>query len=151
MILLSLVARLASPIFVPLSTRLQFQIGWRAALGMVALLLLMVTVPLHASVLRRRPAGLGLMPDSRPYAAMPEQAARLLVHGPKPGGVVRRVAFWLLMTAVVLAASVLVAAVVHFVPFLIAQGHVTAYAAGLAGLTGVLQLPNRLVLAPLGR
>ena len=52
---LTLVAALASFIFLPLSQALIDAHGWRDALVILALVLGAITIPLHALVLRRRP------------------------------------------------------------------------------------------------
>jgi hypothetical protein len=68
-----------------------------------------------------------------------------------PRIVVRSLAFWLLTAAFVLGSGVSVAVGVHFIPFLRELGHPAATAAGLAGAIGLMQLPGRVVFAPLGR
>jgi len=54
---------LASVVFVPLTERLVRELGWRPALVVLAVILGLVTIPLHGLVLRRRPADVGLLPD----------------------------------------------------------------------------------------
>ncbi|MBZ0282887.1 MAG: MFS transporter [Anaerolineae bacterium] len=54
---------LASVVFVPLTERLVRELGWRPALMVLAVILALVTIPLHGLVLRRRPADVGLLPD----------------------------------------------------------------------------------------
>src|SRR5215831_4645136 len=71
---LTLVAGLASTIFLPLASWLVEGRGWRAALGIFAVMLAVLTVPLHAFVLRRRPADYGLVEDGE--APRPEEPGR---------------------------------------------------------------------------
>ena len=52
---LTLVAALASFIFLPLSQALIDAHGWRDALVVLAVILAAITIPLHALVLRRAP------------------------------------------------------------------------------------------------
>jgi len=149
--LLTLVAGLASTIFVPLSTWLLGQLGWRSALAVLAATLLLVTVPLHALVLRRRPQDLGLALDGdlihQPSAGSPQPST-----SSRPArAVLRSAPFWLLTTAFMLSSGVSVAAGVHFIPYLLGQSHTAAFAAGLAGLIGLMQLPGRLLYDPLGQ
>jgi len=150
MTLLTLVAGLASTIFVPLASGLLERLGWRSALAVLALMLLVFTAPLHALVLRRRPEDLGLAPDGakspHPAHHSPAQTAHQA-----PVGVARSASFWLLTAAFVLGSGVSVAAGVHFIPYLLEQGHPAAVAASLAGAIGLMQLPGRIVFAPLGR
>jgi MFS family permease len=148
MTLLTLVAGLASTIFVPLATRLLERLGWRPALAVLALVLLVVTVPLHALVLRRRPEDLGLTPDGQ---ALAERVGTRHAVPERPPQVARSPSFWLLTAAFVLSSGVSVAAGVHFIPYLREQGHSAALAASLAGAVGLMQLPGRVVFAPLGR
>lgn len=150
MTFLTLVAGLASTIFVPLATGLLVRLGWRPALTVLALLLAVVTVPLHALVLRRRPEDLGLAPDGEAAARLvhPTQAQAALAS---PLAIIRSPSFWFLTLAFVLGSGVSVAAGVHFIPYLLEQGHSAALAASLAGAIGLMQLPGRIVFAPLGR
>jgi hypothetical protein len=78
MTLLILVAALTRTNIVPLTIGLLVRLGWRPALTGLALVLLAITVPLHALVLRRRPEDLGLAPDGD----VAHQLAHSLRHGP---------------------------------------------------------------------
>jgi len=60
---LTFVAGFASVIFIPLAGQLLEAHGWRVAVRWLAAILAVGTIPLHALVLRRRPADLGLQPD----------------------------------------------------------------------------------------
>src|SRR5690242_18951054 len=61
--LLTFIAGFASVIYIALAGWLVQVQGWRAALVTLAVLLAVATVPLHALLLRRRPADLGLLVD----------------------------------------------------------------------------------------
>lgn len=148
MTLLTLVAGLASTLFVPLATALLERLGWRPALVVLALVLLVVTVPLHALVLRRRPEDLGLTVDGVAPAQPVMPGPALAAHPPRLLG---SASFWLITAAFVIGSGVSVAAGVHFIPYLREQGHSAALAASLAGAIGLMQLPGRVVFAPLGR
>jgi MFS family permease len=54
-LIITLVAGLASTIFIPLETYLVASLGWRQALIVLAGILALVTIPLHALVLRHKP------------------------------------------------------------------------------------------------
>jgi MFS family permease len=77
---LTLIAALASTIYVPLAAWLVQAQGWRSALVTLALVLGATTIAPHALLLRRRPEDLGLRPDGRPTADGGRPRA------PHPGG-----------------------------------------------------------------
>jgi MFS family permease len=133
---MTLVAALASFIFLPLSQALIDAQGWRAALLVLAVILATVTVPLHAMALR--PAPSLDVPDVA-FAAPSASAGHAL----------RSASFWLLTGAFVLASLATIAMTVHAIPFLLERGHSPAFAAFAVGLIGVAQIPGRLLFAPL--
>ena len=131
---MTLVAALASSIFLPLTQALIDAHGWRDALLILAAVLAAVTIPLHALVLR---------PGTRHIeTGEPSAPAR---------DVFRSTSFWLLSTAFVLASLSTIAMTVFTIPYLLEHGHSPAFAAFALGLIGVSQIPGRLLFAPLGR
>jgi MFS family permease len=130
---MTLVAALASFIFLPLSQALIDAHGWRDALLLLAALLAAVTIPLHALALR--PAA----PATRRAAVQHSTAAVAL----------RALPFWLLASAFVLASLSTISMTVLAIPFLLERGHTPAFAAFAVGLIGVSQIPGRLLFAPL--
>jgi MFS family permease len=163
---LTFIAGFASVIYIPLAGRLVAALGWRQALVVLAALLAVGTVLPHALLLRRRPQDLGLLPDgatTEPAAAVapkpprptgPAERAGRPAPGQPPGVparvALRGAAFWWLTVAFCLNAVGVLAVNVHLVPYLIDRGHAPENAAGVAGLIGVMALPGRLVLTPLG-
>jgi cyanate permease len=140
-------AAFASTIFLPLTAVLVERQGWRSALVILAVLLALVTIPLHAIVLRRRPEDLGLQPDGVAVAvATPTGLAEpsVSVRDALSAG-----AFWWLALAFSLAILVSIARTVHLVPFLVETGYDAALGATAAGLSGAMQAPARIVLGPL--
>ncbi|HLZ73170.1 MAG TPA: MFS transporter [Dehalococcoidia bacterium] len=148
--LLTFMAGFASVIYIPLAGLLVVRQGWRGALVTLAIALAAGTIPLHALVLRRRPQDLGLLPDG----AAPSEGAgdadgslerslpvRTALHG---------AAFWWLMGAFFLNTLGVSALFVHLVPYLTDHGYGKEFAANVTGLVGVMALPGRLVLTPLG-
>lgn len=130
----TLLAGLASTVFVPLATVLVGRHGWRTASALLALGLALVTVPLHAAVV---PAGTG-------------------TPGGHGGGVGVRAAlgrpvFWLLAASFVLGSLVSAGTTVHAVSCLRQRGLGEAEAAGAAGAIGAAQVAARLAYAPLAR
>ena len=129
---MTLVAALASFIFLPLSQTLIDAYGWRDALLVLAVILAVTTVPLHALVLRPAAA-----PTREPAPSAPAGAA------------LRSPPFWLLSGAFVLAALATIAMTVFSIPFLLERGHSPAFAAFAVGLIGVSQIPGRILFARL--
>jgi MFS family permease len=130
---MTLVAALASFVFLPLSQALIDAYGWRDALVVLAGVLAAVTVPLHALFLSAAPRP----PEPRRAASAP--AGAVLRSGP----------FWMLSAAFFLASFAAIAMTVHAIPYLVASGHSAAFAAFAVGLVGVSQIPGRVLFAPL--
>ena len=154
---LTLGGGLASVIFVPLITWLIDQYGWRTALWQLAILLAVTTIPLHALLLRRSPAAVGLYPDGDTPAWLPDEAGAHADGRRKPtmpsisvGVALRNHAFWWLSTAFALSTFSAIALAVHLLPFLTRQGYSAAFAALIASVLGGSQIPGRLIFGPVG-
>jgi MFS family permease len=130
---LTLVAALASFIFLPLSQALIDAHGWRDALVILAVILGIVTIPLHALVLRKAP---DRAVDGRRHAAS-TPARKALRSAP----------FWLLTSAFFLASLTGIAMTVHAIPYLLERGEDPAFAAFAVGLIGISQIPGRVLFA----
>jgi MFS family permease len=148
--LLTFVGGLASVVYIPLASWLVDLYGWRAALLVLAGVLALGTIPIHALLLRRHPADLGLEPDGGPVngatvstTTAPERSYTLPEAMRDPG-------FWWLAAAFILATLATMAMTVHLIPFLMSAGYGRGFAAGTAGAVGLLALPGRLVFTPLG-
>jgi MFS family permease len=128
---MTLVAALASFIFLPTSQALIEAYGWRQALLVLAGILAVVTVPLHGLVLRK--------PDR-------QRAERDSVP---PSEALRTSSFWLLSVAFVAASLATIAMTVHAIPFLLERGYSAAFAAFAVGLIGISQIPGRVLFGPL--
>lgn len=156
--ILTFIAGFASVVFVPLAQWLVQAQGWRAALVTLAVLLAVVTIPLHALVLRRRPADLGLVPDgsvepqsvARGEAAHASLASHAGEEGVPTAVAVRGSAFWWIAIAFGLTTLGAGAISVHLVPYLIDSGYPPGFAASMIGLIGIMALPGRLVFTMLG-
>lgn len=131
---LTLVAALASFIFLPLSQALINAYGWRDALLVLAAILAVITVPLHALALR--PAAPSLKLDASGTSAGARDALRSLP-------------FWLLSLAFLIASLSAVGMLVLAIPFLLERGYSAAFAAFAVGLVGLSQIPGRVLFAPL--
>jgi MFS family permease len=132
---LTLVAALASFIFLPLSQALVDAHGWRDALVVLAVILGAITIPLHALVLRRAPRA-----DAAERSS-PSVPARVAL---------RSSPFWLLSTAFFLGTFTGIAMTVLAIPFLLERGYGAAFAAFAVGLVGLSQIPGRIVFAAIG-
>lgn len=146
---------LASVIFVPLVTWLVQLYGWRSALWILAAVLAITTIPLHALFLRRSPAALGLLPDGESVPApLPVnplgQAPNSHPKSIAVGVALRNRAFWLLSIAFALSNVSAIALAVHLLPYLTQQGYPPAFAALTASVLGGSQIPGRLIFGPLG-
>ena len=139
---LTLVGGLSSPICIPLSGAFVAQVGWRATLVILGLAQLVIALPLHAFLLRRRPEDLGLSPDGEP--ALPIQA-----QAPLPGATLSealgRTAFWMLTAALALEMLGSTIVFVHQVAFMISRGTDAVLAATFSGMLGLASLPGRYV------
>jgi sugar phosphate permease len=133
---LTLVAALASFIFLPLSQALIDAHGWRDALLILAAILAAITIPIHALVLRQAPAPRREIEREAPSASASEA--------------LRSAPFWLLAAAFFLATLTGIAMTVHAVPYLVERGYSAPFAAFAVGLVGFSQIPGRVLFAALG-
>jgi MFS family permease len=174
---LTFIAGFASVIFVPLAGWLVQVQGWRLALVSLALTLALLTIPLHALVLRRRPEDMGLAPDgdAAPTAAgacgnrdagTTVAALSVAPRAPAPAAMsiddiareqsvpaqaaLKSGAFWWMAAAFALTMLAAGALTVHLVPYLIDRGYPASFAASMVGLIGIMALPGRLVFTMLG-
>jgi sugar phosphate permease len=86
-------AGLASTIFLPLSDALLRNFGWRTAILILGLFLAIMTIPLHALILRSRPEDYGLLPDGTVKESLETSPIR---HGVSLHTALQGRAFWLL-------------------------------------------------------
>ena len=147
--LLTFVAGFASVIFIPLSALLVERLGWREALLALAGMLLVVTVPPHAWLLRRSPADVGQEVDG---GAREGDAPRRRPPAPSmdAGDAFATPTFARLTFAFSVSMAVIMALAVHLVPLLTRRGLDPLEAAAAAGAIGLVVLPGRLVFTPLG-
>jgi len=124
----TLVAGLASTIFMPIEAALLERLGWRTALTVLAVVLGLITIPIHALLLRQaRPTRPPPPPTRRRRACRWGQAARTAVLL----GALDRVPVSNFATAAVTT---------HLIPFLVDRGYAPATAAAVIGWTGAMQL-----------
>ena len=150
LLVVTMVGGLASTIFVPLATLLVEVWGWRAALRVLAVLLWLITVPLHALVLRRAPTtqnGGGRedeMREAGPDDGRQEDPSRDVAAR----DAWRDPTFWWLTGAFAMDRMAIVAIGAHAVPLLLERGVSAGVVAAAAGSIGLLQVAGRLLFAP---
>ncbi|RBQ18354.1 MFS transporter [Spongiactinospora rosea] len=135
---LTIIAGFASTIFIPLTGLLVETYGWRHALVVLALVYGVAAIPLHALVIRRRPAA------ARTSQAAGERADLVRTA-------VRRRPFRLLVIAFTASGGGVATVAVLLVTYLIHLGHPPVLAATLAGLLGLLSVTGRLITTGLQR
>lgn len=149
--LMTFVGGFASVIYVPLAGWLVQAYGWRTALAVLAVILALGTIPIHALVLRRAPEDLGLRVDgdsgTAPDPARPAQPAE---YSARPREALHGATFWLLSAAFWLNTLGSGGMTIHLAPYLTDHGYGAGFAASVMGLVGVLALPGRLIFTPLG-
>jgi MFS family permease len=133
---LTLVAGLASTIFVPIETALLARMDWRSTLVTLAVFLAASTIPIHAFVLRP-PPGHGAGGARRPPA------------GHSVGEALRMVVFWVLTAAFVASNFAVNAVTVHVIPYLTGHGYPLGTAAMTIGWMGAMQLVGRIMFGPI--
>src|SRR5262245_34725794 len=137
---LTLAAGLASAIFMPIEAWLLGRLGWRASVTLLAAVLGVVTIPLHALALRRPAAE----PSALPGAAAARPAAVSLTLGEAA----RTSWFWVLTAAFFVGNFATVSVTVHLIPYLADRGYSPALAAAMVGWMGAMQLVGRVVFVP---
>jgi predicted MFS family arabinose efflux permease len=135
----TLVAGLASTIFIPLASQLIEAVGWRDALVYLGLGHNLITVPLHGIVLRRNevPAS-----DKVRRRGRRDESVRRALRDP---------GFWMITAAFVFHSAAVAAISVHLVLYLVDLGYRPTVAAGLTGLLGLCSISGRLVISALRR
>ncbi len=138
-ITLTFLGGLASTVFIPLTSWLIEAWGWRAALGVLAVLPLLVSAPLNARMLRRlatAPGGTAPATSAIPPADGDAERARLMRSAP-----------YLLVSFFVVAMMGVVAALpAHLVNLLRESGLPPAWVIAVPASIGVIQVVGRLLL-----
>ncbi|MFC7623291.1 MFS transporter [Microlunatus sp. GCM10028923] len=136
----TLVAGLASTVFAPLTEALNAQLGWRTVFAVLAVLLAVITIPVHAVVLRRH------------WPADHQHGSRLEVGvDDHVRAVLGSRQFWFLTVGLTVASLAVFAVVINLVALLAERGMSSALAAWTLGLGGVGQVAGRLFYPALAR
>ncbi|TMD55622.1 MAG: MFS transporter [Chloroflexi bacterium] len=139
---LTVIGGLSSPIYIPFAGYLVARLGWRGALPVLAATALLIALPIHALLVRRRPEDLGLLPDGEPP---PEGHDLDQVGGQRLRAALHQPAFWTLMVATALSSAGYSVLLAHLIAYLIGRGYDPVFAAGVFGLTGLASLPGRFI------
>ncbi|WP_239129849.1 MFS transporter [Planobispora takensis] len=131
---ITIVAGFASSVFFPLTGLLVAAFDWRTTLLILAAAYAALAIPLHALILPGRDhARERADPSAAPRRSEPVRTA------------IRGRAFWLLAGAFLAQTGAVAVMAVLLVAYLIALGHAPVFAAGAAGLLGVLSVTGRLI------
>jgi MFS family permease len=147
LIAVTLVGGFASFVFSPLSSWLIEGQGWRDALVVLAVVLAVTTVPLHALFMRPPPGP----ENGAPEFALAEPESAVTEPNVAAGAAIASTAFWYLTLAFVLSSFAISAMAVHLIPYLLEGGRSASFAAFAAGLMGLMQVPGRAIFAAVTR
>lgn len=139
---LTLVAGFASTVFAPVVAYLVDQFGWRVSYVIMAVILGVVTVPLHIFFLNGRWMDLTMSSTSHEQTDETKREVRAVTRSPR---------FILLAVVMAVAAFALFAVTINIVPLLLERGLPYSTAAVALGLVGAGQVIGRLGYAPLSR
>jgi MFS family permease len=149
MMIVTLMAGLASTIFFPIEAWLISVQGWRPALLTLAAFLAVTTILPHAILLRRRPEDIGQHLDGDPE-----------IHRAQGGGApirklsvtaaLKQSSFRWLALAFSLNSVVSIGVYTHLIAYFHDRGYEATLAATVSGLVGAMQVVGRIVLGVLG-
>jgi MFS family permease len=141
LLIVTLAAGLASTIFMPIEAWLLSRVGWRSAVTILTVVLGVITIPMHAGLLRRAPASpTRSRAESTPPAPVPGMTLAAARQTP---------VFWALAAAFFVSNFATAALSTHLIPYLVGRGYSPAIAAAVIGWMGAMQLPGRLLFVPI--
>ncbi len=137
-------------VMAPFAALLIAELGWRLAYAGLSSLLLVVLVPVIVTIVRSRPADLGLLPDGDPPAAPGERAdGEDRISGLELSDSLRTGAFWILSLSHFLWVFANLSMITHLVAFLTDVGFESQTAATSLGLTVGASVAGRLIFGML--
>ena len=136
----TIAAGFASTIFMPIEAWLLVSVGWRRALVILAAVLAVTTIPLHAFLLRPPPH---LAVSRGAGAAAPADTPGLSL-----GAALRHPIFWILALAFFMSNFAHTSGTVHLIPYLTQYGYSAALAAATVGWIGAMQVGGRIFFVP---
>lgn len=150
-VIVTLVAGFASTIFLPLTSWLEGQYGWRDALLVLAIMLAAINILPHALILRRRPEDMGLHPDGAEISTLaPKTHLAQGSHGSALGEALRHPVFWWITGSFFVETFATSAVALYMIPYLTDRGESAAFAATAVGLIGAAQVGSRLLTTLFG-
>ena len=132
-LVITVLGGLAGPVFIPLSGLLVDSLDWRDALLVLAAILAVITLPIHALMLRRPPPA-----EPRAHELSDRSA------------VVRSSSFRWLTISLAISTAARVGIVIHLVSYLLDRGFSLREATLATGGIGVLQVAGRALTTALG-
>lgn len=147
MLIVTIAAGFASTIFLPLTGWLVETNGWRTTLVILAIMLGITTIPPHALLLRRAPAGMTSSPGDRGTGS-PEPPPDTTMA---PRDVLRDTGFRWMTVAFFLQTLASIAIGVHLIAYLTERGDGATFAATATGLIGAAQVAARIMTTLLDR
>lgn len=132
----------------PLAGWLVAELGWRAAFATLGSLVAIAVAGISLTVVRTRPADLGLLPDGETADDDPPSPSKTPLDGSLGlhlSGALRTRAFWLLSSVHLLWVFGNLSIIGHLVAFLSDRGAESQAAAGILGLTIGISVAARLV------
>ena len=149
--IITFAAGLASTIFLPLTDYLIRNVGRSQAWLILAVILGIITIPLHGLILRPNPESMGLLPDGEPKSPLnPSGQNSPQIKNTTVEQALKQPSFWWFGLAFALSALAAIALRVHFIPYLIDGGYSPEFAAWVGGVIGAMQVVGRLIFAPVG-
>jgi MFS family permease len=134
----TIAAGFASTIFMPIEAWLLDAVGWRRALTILAGVLAVTTIPLHAFLLRPPPH----------LAVSRAVGAPAATPGLALGAALRHPIFWILALAFFMSNFAHTSGTVHLIPYLMQYGYSAALAAATVGWIGAMQVGGRIFFVP---
>jgi MFS family permease len=149
MMIVTLMAGLASTIFFPIAAWLIERMGWRPALLTLAAFLAVTTIVPYALLLRRRPEDIGQHLDGDPSPHASPEAART-IRKLSVGEALRQPSFRWLAIAFSMNSVASIAVYTQLIAYMHDRGFEPTLAASLSGLVGAMQVVGRIILGVLG-
>lgn len=145
-LVLTIAGGLASSVFVPLTGILVHHYGWRSALLILATVQLMITVPIHAGVLRRWPSDRGLHPDGAATAPDEHSTAPTSIDPTNSSRtILRRASFRWITVSMFASTAAKLAVTVTVVAYLTHRGYSLSHATLAGGGVGLFQVLGRII------
>lgn len=144
---LTFMGAFSSTLFYPLNGALVSAFGWREAVAILGTIQIVVTLPLHAILVRRHPEDLGLVPDGGGQA----EATPAQLSGMPFAQAMHTRAFWFITAAISLSYFASTTVLVEHIAFLISRGFAATLVTTIVGLFGIAYLPGRAIVAFFGR